>query len=72
MLLSNFCRPFHGLNEFSYLLPRVSLRSTLGFMLPPAIAGWLCQHHRARDHHHTSTTSVNKETINPISTDLGR
>jgi hypothetical protein len=34
-------RPFHGLRRFCLITPRVSLRSTLGFMLPPASAGSL-------------------------------
>jgi hypothetical protein len=29
------CRPLHGLEEFYVCPPRVPLRSTLGYMLPP-------------------------------------
>jgi len=38
------CRPFHGLEYIFSMLPRVPLRSTLGFMLPPAPqARWMLQ-----------------------------
>jgi hypothetical protein len=33
------CRPLRGLGNYETYKPRVPLRSTLGFMLPPAIAG---------------------------------
>lgn len=36
----SLCRPFHGLDTLCCVSPRVSLRFTLGYMPPPAFAGF--------------------------------